>query len=245
MARFLGSLTTSAGRLESSSIEAMKSSIPIKSVRVSVFTIPTDAPEADGTFWWNKTTMVLVEVTAGNQTGIGYTYGDEAVAALIKNSLAKLLHGNDALAIGEIWSTMLWKVRNLGRPGVASMAISAIDNALWDLKAKLLGLPLLVLLGKCGDRVPVYGSGGFTSYSIAQLQRQLAGWAAVGIGMVKMKIGTHPEQDVDRVRAAREAIGPEVQLFVDAVRDFVATMLDVFQLPDPHLDIFKVAENGL
>ena len=96
------------------------------------------------------------------------------------------------------------------------MAISAVDSALWDLKARLLGLPLAVLLGKCRDRVPIYGSGGFTSYSIAQLQSQLGGWATQGIGMMKMKVGTHPEQDVDRVRAAREAIGADVHLFVDA-----------------------------
>jgi L-alanine-DL-glutamate epimerase-like enolase superfamily enzyme len=194
----------------------MKSSLPIKNTRVSVFTVPTDAPEADGTFSWNKTTMILVEIEAGNQTGIGYTYGDEAVASLIQKSIAKLLETKDALAISEIWSAMLWKIRNLGRPGIASMAISAVDSALWDLKAKLLGVPLVVLLGKCRDRVPIYGSGGFTSYSIQQLQKQLGGWAAQGIGMVKMKIGTHPEQDVDRVRAAREAVGPDVQLFVDA-----------------------------
>ena len=194
----------------------MKTAVPIKEIHVSVFTVPTDAPEADGTFSWNKTTMVLVEVLAGNHAGVGYTYGDESVASLIHKSFAKLLEGKDALAIGEIWSTMLWKVRNLGRPGVASMAISAVDNALWDLKAKLFGVPLVVLLGKCRDRVPVYGSGGFTSYSIDQLQQQLGGWAAQGVHMVKMKIGTHPEQDVDRVRAAREAIGSDVQLFVDA-----------------------------
>src|SRR5712675_90162 len=153
----------------------MKSSIPIKNLRVSVFTVPTDAPEADGTFWWNKTTMVLVEVTTGNQTGIGYTYADEAVASLIHNSFANLLQNKDAFAIAETWSAMLWQVRNLGRPGVASMAISAVDSALWDLKAKLLGVPLVVLLGKCRDRAPIYGSGGFTSYSIPQLQQQLAG----------------------------------------------------------------------
>jgi L-alanine-DL-glutamate epimerase-like enolase superfamily enzyme len=194
----------------------MKSSVPIKDIRVSVFTVPTDAPEADGTFWWNKTTMVLVEIAAGNQTGVGYTYGDEAVAVLIQKSFAKLLENKDALAITEIWNAMLWMIRNVGRPGIASMAISAVDSALWDLKAKLVGLPLVVLLGKCRDRVPIYGSGGFTSYSITQLQQQLGGWASQGIGMVKMKIGTHPEQDVDRVRAAREAIGPDVQLFVDA-----------------------------
>ncbi len=194
----------------------MKSSFAIKNVHVSAFTVPTDLPEADGTFSWNKTTMVLVEITAGNQTGLGYTYGDEAVASLIHKTVSKLLEGKDAFSIGESWSAMLWKIRNIGRAGVASMAISAVDSALWDLKAKLLGIPLVVLLGKCRDRVPIYGSGGFTSYSIAQLQRQLGNWAAQGIGMVKMKVGTHAEEDLDRVRAAREAIGPDCQLFVDA-----------------------------
>jgi L-alanine-DL-glutamate epimerase-like enolase superfamily enzyme len=181
-----------------------------------VFTVPTDLPEADGTFSWNKTTMVLAEVSAGAQTGIGYTYGDEAVATVIHKALSKVVEGKDALANTEIWSEMLRQVRNLGRPGVASMAISAVDTALWDLKAKLLGVPLVVLLGKCRDSAPVYGSGGFTSYSIAQLQKQLSGWAKRDMRMVKMKVGSHPEQDVARVQAAREAIGKEVQLFVDA-----------------------------
>ena len=194
----------------------MKTTAPIKDLRTSVFTIPTDAPEADGTFSWNKTTMVLVEISAGGQVGIGYTYADEATATLINGAFPELLKSKDALANTEIWSAMLWRVRNLGRPGIASMAISAVDNALWDLKAKLLGVPLVVLLGKCRDRVPVYGSGGFTSYSIDRLQKQLDGWAEQGIRMVKMKIGSRPDEDVSRVRAARDAIGPEVQLFVDA-----------------------------
>jgi len=108
------------------------------------------------------------------------------------------------------------QVRNIGCPGIAATAISAVDNALWDLRARLFGIPLVVLLGKIRERVAVYGSGGFTSYSIPQLQRQLGDWAANGIRMVKMKVGSEPERDVERVRSAREAIGREVQLFVDA-----------------------------
>lgn len=111
---------------------------------------------------------------------------------------------------------MLVAIRNLGRPGVTAMAISAVDIALWDLKARLLSLPLFRLLGAVRDEVPIYGSGGFTSYSIEQLQSQLGGWASSGIAMVKMKIGRHPQDDVMRVRAAREAIRPDTQLFVDA-----------------------------
>lgn len=194
----------------------MRTTVPIKKTRVSVFTIPTDAPEADGTLSWNSTTLVLVEITAGDQTGVGYTYASEAAATLIEKSLAKLVEGHDALSNTQIWKAMRHEVRNIGRPGIASMAISAVDNALWDLKAKLLGVPLAVVLGKCRERVAVYGSGGFTSYSIPQLQRQLGDWAANGIGMIKMKVGSEPERDVERVRAAREAIGREVQLFVDA-----------------------------
>ncbi len=96
------------------------------------------------------------------------------------------------------------------------MAISAVDNALWDLKAKLLGVSLLDLLGAARESAMIYGSGGFTSYSIAELQEQLGDWAAQGIKMVKMKIGREPAADFDRVPAAREAIGPHVELFVDA-----------------------------
>jgi hypothetical protein len=93
-------------------------------------------------------------------------------------------------------------VRNLGRVGIAAMAIGAVDAALWDLKARLLHLPLVTLLGAVRDRVPVYGSGGFTSYPIAQLQEQLGGWVAGGIPRVKMKIGRDAAADPERVRAA-------------------------------------------
>ena len=111
---------------------------------------------------------------------------------------------------------MVEAIRNLGRPGISSMAIAAVDLALWDLKARLLGVPLCRLLGMANDRVPVYGSGGFTAYSIERLTEQLAGWVAQGIPRVKMKIGSSPGDDPARVRAAREAIGPGCELFVDA-----------------------------
>jgi L-alanine-DL-glutamate epimerase-like enolase superfamily enzyme len=96
------------------------------------------------------------------------------------------------------------------------MAIAAVDLALWDLKARLLGLPLCRLIGMAHDRVPVYGSGGFTAYPVERLTEQLAGWVQSGIPRVKMKIGSQPDDDPARVRAAREAIGDDPQLFVDA-----------------------------
>jgi L-alanine-DL-glutamate epimerase-like enolase superfamily enzyme len=106
-------------------------------------------------------------------------------------------------------------VRNLGRPGLASAALSAIDIAVWDLKARLLELPLTGLLPAFRDAVPVYGSGGFTSYSLPTLERQLSGWVADGMNQVKIKVARHPDQDEARVRAARAAIG-DAELFVDA-----------------------------
>ena len=189
---------------------------PIERLDVSAYRIPTDLPEADGTFSWEATTVVVVEPRAGGMRGLGFTYADEATARLIKTMLAEVVTGLDAMSIPTAWAAMVHAIRNLGRPGIASMAIAAVDSALWDLKARLLDLPLVTLLGAARDGVPVYGSGGFTSYSTGQLQRQLAGWVESGIGMVKMKIGTHPEDDLARVQKAREAIGPETRLFVDA-----------------------------
>jgi L-alanine-DL-glutamate epimerase-like enolase superfamily enzyme len=193
----------------------MKSGPQIEKVTASAYTIPTDFPESDGTIEWNKTTLVLAEVRAKGETGLGYTYADENAAKLIDRLLRRIIEGRDAMDIPGAWNAMLQSVRNIGRPGMASTAISAVDIALWDLKAKLLDLPLAKLLGCVRDAVPVYGSGGFTSYSIDQLQAQLSGWAKSGIGMVKMKVGRNPEEDPHRVRSAREAIGEKVKLFVD------------------------------
>jgi L-alanine-DL-glutamate epimerase-like enolase superfamily enzyme len=170
--------------------------IPIERIGVSAYVVPADGPEADGTFAWHKTTLVLVEATADGKMGLGYSYADTSTAALVRDTLAEVVRGRDAMAVPGSWSAMVAAIRNLGRPGVASMAISAIDAALWDLKARLLELPLVTLLGSVHEEVPVYGSGGFTSYSIEPLQKQLGGWVEHGIARVKMKIGTHPDDDL-------------------------------------------------
>lgn len=183
---------------------------------VEVFHIPTDRPESDGTLAWNATGVVVVAIEAGHAKGVGYTYGSPAVAALVHGKLAQEVEGRDAMDVPACWTAMRHAIRNLGRPGICSMAIAAVDLALWDLKAKLLKLPLAKLLGMVRDHVPIYGSGGFTSYSIAELQVQLGGWAQQGMAAVKMKIGREPGHDLARVRAARSAIGPDVALYVDA-----------------------------
>lgn len=190
--------------------------VSIEGLEVAAYKIPTDFPEADGTYAWKATTLVTVHVRAGGRVGFGYSYADTATATLISDLLASAAAGRDALDIPGVWRALVEAIRNLGRPGVSSMAIAAVDTALWDLKAKLLDLPLCLLLGRARDEVPIYGSGGFTSYPVERLQAQLGGWARQGIPRVKLKIGTHPEQDVARVRAAREAVGPQTELYVDA-----------------------------
>jgi L-alanine-DL-glutamate epimerase-like enolase superfamily enzyme len=189
---------------------------PVEELEMAAFTVPTDAPEADGTLSWEQTTIVVVHAHAGGEVGLGYTYADVSTAKLIESKLSGIVQGSDAMAPQAAWAAMVDQTRNLGRPGITSMAIAAVDLALWDLKARLLGLPLCKLLGMARDRVPIYGSGGFTAYSLHRLQEQLAGWVERGIPRVKMKVGSAPEQDPGRVRAAREAIGPNAELFVDA-----------------------------
>lgn len=188
----------------------------IGQVTAAAYRIPSDAPESDGTFRWDSTTLVVVEVGAGGERGLGYSYTHDAAAILVNELLAGVIRGRDALAVPAAWAAMVREVRNLGRPGLAATAISAVDTALWDLKARLLGLPLCDLLGRCRDGVPVYGSGGFTSYDADRLRTQLGGWVEEGIGRVKMKVGRQPEADLERVRVAREAIGAGAELFVDA-----------------------------
>jgi L-alanine-DL-glutamate epimerase-like enolase superfamily enzyme len=188
----------------------------IERLEVSAFTIPTDEPESDGTFDWQATTIVVVQAKAGGVAGLGYTYADAAAAAVVRRMLAPVVVGRDAMAIESCYAEMIRAVRNIGRQGLAANAISAVDIALWDVKARRLGVPLVTLLGAVRRSVPIYGSGGFISYSIGRLQEQFGGWAADGIAAVKMKIGRDTAVDRERVRAAREAIGSGVELFVDA-----------------------------
>ncbi len=188
----------------------------VQRLDVSVFTVPTESPESDGTAEWEATTIVVVHAFGGERTGLGWTYGNPASATVIDSTLREAVVGHDAMRVTAAWQRMVVACRNLGRPGVASMAIAAVDTALWDLKARLLELPLATLLDACHETVPVYGSGGFCSYSNTRLADQLGGWVAQGIPRVKMKVGRDPDRDLERVRVAREAVGPGTELYVDA-----------------------------
>lgn len=188
----------------------------VERLDVSAYTVPAETPEADGTLKWNSTTLVLVRAFCGGAAGLGYSFADVATAHLIAKHLKQTVIGSRVCNVPEIWSGMVRSIRNLGRPGISSMAIAAVDNAIWDLKARLLNLSVADLLGRAHQCIPAYGSGGFTSYSEDQLQRQLGGWVQQGIRKVKMKIGSDPDADVSRVRVARKSIGPDAELFVDA-----------------------------
>jgi L-alanine-DL-glutamate epimerase-like enolase superfamily enzyme len=180
------------------------------------YTIPTDAPEADGTIAWNSTTLIIIEVHASNAVGIGYTYGHKAAAIVAQELLEKHCIEKDPFNTNALFAAMRESQRNYGSQGIGATALSAVDIALWDLKAKLLNQPLAVLLGPIRTAAPVYGSGGFTTYADAQLAEQFTSWIDQGIPRVKMKIGTHPEQDPHRIAVARKAIGPATELFIDA-----------------------------
>ncbi|HVS99836.1 MAG TPA: enolase C-terminal domain-like protein [Solirubrobacterales bacterium] len=188
----------------------------VSGLEVGVYTIPTDEPESDGTLAWDATTIVVVEVEAGGERGLGYTYGDSSVAAFVESKLASVVEGADALSPPAAWAAMQAQIRNAGRPGVGAMAVSAVDIALWDLKARLLGVCLADALPRFRPSVPVYGSGGFTSYSDERLREQLRGWMAARLPRVKIKVGREPERDRERLALCREVIGPEVELMVDA-----------------------------
>lgn len=194
----------------------VEESVGIEEVQVSTYKIPTQSPEADGTLKWSSTTMILVEITAGGKTGLGYSFAHEGAAKVITSGLRELLLKQNVMHIPAIVHGLKKAIRNQGMAGISMMAISAVDVALWDLKAKLLDLPLFVLLGKRRDGMLLYGSGGFTSYSNLQLKDQLGDWAGQGFRAVKMKVGSHPDKDVERVKDVRSVLSNSTEIFVDA-----------------------------
>ena len=194
----------------------MAQTLPISAVRAKAYTVPTAAPESDGTLEWNATTLVLVRVRAGDREGIGYSYTTPAAATLINNTLGPLLLDRDALSIRQRWYDLWGAVRNIGRQGLCATAISALDVALWDLYGRFLEQPVATLLGRMRDAVDVYGSGGFTSYDNAQLRDQVHGWREQQLRHIKIKVGRNPAEDPARLATVREAAGDDIELMVDA-----------------------------
>lgn len=194
----------------------MPETVPIESLDVSAYTVPAEQPEADATLKWDSTTVVVVEARGGGRTGIGYTYTQSGAADVVSGKLAGIVTGMDALRVGAAWASMWHEVRNFGSTGMVSMAISAVDVALWDLKAQILEVPLVTALDAVHDSTPIYGSGGFCNYTDDELADQLTGWVQAGIPRVKIKVGRDPDRDLHRLDIARKAIGDNVELYVDS-----------------------------
>jgi len=189
---------------------------PITRVTTAAYALPTPEPQSDGTATWDKTTIVLAHVEGGGREGIGYTYASRAAAVFIAETLAPAICGLDAFDHPRARAAMKTASRNNGLTGLAMMAISAIDCALWDLRGKLLQTSLSSLLGRARGAAPLYGSGGFTSMSVDALTEQLAGWQQDGFSAVKMKVGREPGDDIARITIAARAIGSDCRLFMDA-----------------------------
>jgi len=158
--------------------------------------------------------------------GLGTSAGSTAVQAVVEDSLKEVLIGEDPFNIEKLWNLMFWTVRGVGRKGIAFCAISALDIALWDLKAKALNLPLYRLLGPYTDTVPVYGSGGWTNFSESELVAEQVGYVERGFPRVKMKVGKDfgmsEDEDVKRLAAVRKAVGDDVEIYVDANNGYYA-----------------------
>ena len=200
----------------------------IDDVRTTLIVVPRDPPISDAT---------ALQMTAGGYCvvhlrtdegieGLGMSAPSRGLQAVIEHDLKDILLGADPFDIEGLWQAMFWRVRGFGRKGLAFQAISAVDIALWDLKAKALGLPLYKLLGPCRASTPIYGSGGWTSYTDSELIDEQLGYVERGMTRVKMKVGmdfgTQPEADVRRVAAVRRELGDDVELYIDANNGYTA-----------------------
>lgn len=195
--------------------------VAITGVDVAVFRVPTPEPEADGTATWEATTLVVVHAHAAGRTGLGWSYAHPAAAVVVARTLVPVVVGRDVMDVPALNKAMRRELRNVGLPGVGATAVSAVDIALWDLKARCCDLALVSLLGRVTAAIPVYGSGGFTSESTDRLREDVTGWVEHDrIPRVKIKIGERwgeaEDRDLARAALARQAAGDDVELYVDA-----------------------------
>lgn len=202
----------------------------IRKIDVHLVSYPITGGFADATRKVETIGFLLVRVTTDQGLeGVGVTYhevGGEATRDLILRNMAPKLIGRDPLESEAIWQEFFHYLRGVGRKGLMYCALSAIDIALWDLKGKIAGLPVYKLLGGNLTKVPVYASGGWTSYSDEELVAEMKGMVARGFKTIKFKVGFDGgraiNRDVVRVRKVREAVGSDIRILVDANNCFDA-----------------------
>ena len=195
----------------------------IREIVANHYLIPLPVALSDSTHGTIKGfELVTVRVRdAGGAEGVGYTYtvgaGGAAVQALVARELAPLLAGRDADLIASHWQAMWWALHYGGRGGAQALAISAVDIALWDLRARRQGAPLWRVLGGFDPKVPCYAGGIDLDFPLDALLRQTDENVARGFRVIKMKVGRPSlSDDVERVRAMRRHLGPDFPLMVDA-----------------------------
>ena len=133
----------------------------IDGVTATAYRVPTETDEeSDGTLVWDSTDLVVVEVTAGEHTGLGYTFCHPAALLVIQDKLAGVVTGRDPAAPEAAWAQMQTETRQMGHAGIAQMAVSAVDIALWDLKARLVDRCLADVLSRWRERAPSTGQAG-------------------------------------------------------------------------------------
>ncbi|MDI1289981.1 MAG: enolase C-terminal domain-like protein [bacterium] len=195
-------------------------STSITRLDVTTYSVPTPGPESDGTLTWDATCAVVVHAGAAGATGTGWTYSSPAAATVIAHHLRDIVLGQRPDDIAAVWGAMHRACRNYGTRGLVMQALSAVDIALWDLKARLYGRSLSNLMGRVRSAVPVYGSGGFTNLDHDQLGKQIDQWQAAGCTAMKIKIGqdwgADTARDLSRIEDLRNLAGAGVELMVDA-----------------------------
>jgi L-alanine-DL-glutamate epimerase-like enolase superfamily enzyme len=190
------------------------SDLPVQRLDVSAFRVPTSR-YVNGSPASNETTVVIVEAEAGGVRGLGYVYADVETAKLIDSVLKRVILNKNAIQVVSAWGSMRNAIRTQAWPVAGSIAIAAVDTCLWDLKARLLRIPLVNLFGVARAEIPVYGATE-DQYPWPQLEVQLRDWAADGMPAVKILVGASPDEDLDIVEKASKIAGPNMQLFVDA-----------------------------
>lgn len=195
----------------------------IENLQVDHFRIPLPVVLSDSTHGeMSHFGLITARIDAGGEQGLGYTYcvgdiGGDAIRSLIERELTELLIGSDADAIDDLWHRMWWHLHFVGRGGVAAFAMAAVDVALWDLRARVADEPLWRHLGGSDARVAAYAGGIDLQFTLDELEAQTHGFLEQGFQSIKMKVGRDRlEEDVERVIAMREWLGPDIALMADA-----------------------------